>query len=54
MSERLMDECALCRAKIWVKPRGLFHQEDFCAQCRIAESLEKIVELLEERHDAWH
>lgn len=44
MRERLHDECASCRADIWVDSTeftGLF-TEHFCATCKIASVLNEI------------
>lgn len=45
--ERYHDECARCRANIYVHTSGVF-TESFCATCRIADSLEQLVEIIDE------
>ena len=47
MRERLADECASCKAIVYVKQSLNFYQESFCATCRIAIALENIIELME-------
>lgn len=44
--ERLADECAQCRAVIYVHFTGLGLTENFCALCSIERHLETIVEIL--------
>lgn len=51
---RYADECASCKATIYVHatPSVLF-AEHFCSTCRIANALEAMVELFEDRFDAF-
>ena len=45
--ERFHDECARCKADIYVHSNGVF-AESFCATCRIADALEQLVEIVDE------
>ncbi len=48
MRERYADECATCKSIVYVHASLNFNQENFCATCSIAISLDKIVELMQE------
>lgn len=53
-NERYADECASCRALIYVHATpGVLFSEHFCSSCRIATALEAMVELFEERFDQF-
>lgn len=53
-NERYADECASCRALIYVHATpGVLFSEHFCSSCRIANALEAMVELFEERFDSF-
>ena len=50
--ERYHDECARCKAAIYVHLSGPF-TESFCATCRIADALEQLVEIADEATQFW-
>ena len=52
-NERYADDCASCRALIYVHATpGVLFTEHFCATCRIANALEAMSELFEDRFDS--
>jgi len=47
---RLHDECASCKADVFIKPTSItFHTDSFCATCRIANALEEMIAIMETR-----
>ena len=51
--ERYADECATCKTVVYVHVNaGVLYSESFCATCRIANALEAMIEVFEDRFDS--